>query len=78
MSALTYNCECGVDMTDGYNRYPDGACRWCPRPPTSLEHLAHLASLNTSSSLRRLTDADDVLAAEIRRALDLLDDEVTP
>ena len=30
-------CRCGVDMTDGYNRYPDGACRWCPRPPTSLD-----------------------------------------
>jgi len=37
MSApMTYNCaECGVDMTDGYNRYSDGACRWCPRPPSS-------------------------------------------
>jgi len=35
------NCaECGVDMTDGYNRYPDGACRWCPRPQTFAGFLA--------------------------------------
>jgi len=50
------------------------------------EHDAELVAEARSileSSLRRLTwygttDADDVLAAEIRRALDLLDDEVAP
>jgi len=47
---------------------------WRLRPLSSASEARSILE----SSLRRLTDADDVLAAEIRRALDLLDDEVTP